>query len=145
LVAAPGDIVDHQGDRTFFQQVLPVMGFLGGVAFAGLVFILSVPERFQVPVGFLSASEYFGFLTTVLAISSVLCVFSSLGLASLGAGEKNLTKWSQKFSLNCALVGICSFLLALPLLLFPFTFYGAVVISALEIVLLGFAYHVRTL
>jgi hypothetical protein len=40
---------------------------VGGIAFAGLVFILSSPDSFRVPVGFLSANQYFGLLTTVLA------------------------------------------------------------------------------
>jgi hypothetical protein len=57
----------EQDNPTFDQQLLTAMGFLGGIAFAGLVFILSSPDSFRVPVGFLSANQYFGLLTTVLA------------------------------------------------------------------------------
>jgi hypothetical protein len=145
LAESPHDIVDvDQNNPTFDQQVLAALGFLGGIAFAGLVFILSTPDSFRVPVGFLSANQYFGFLTTVLATASVFCIFSAVGLASVGSSEPDLTKWSGPFSLICTLVGICALLIAIPLLLFPFTLYGAYVISVLEAILLIFALRFRT-
>ena len=136
--------VGQQNDQGFDQQVLAVMAFLGGIAFAGLVFILQSPGQFRVPVGILSAGEYFGFITTDLAVASILCIFAGLGLASVGSGQPDVTRWSGPFSLICALIGICALLVAIPLLLLPFTLPGAYFIAALEFVLLILAVRFHT-
>ena len=65
-------------------------------------------------------------------------------LASVGSGQPGVTRWSGPFSLICALIGICALLVAIPLLLPPFTLPGAYLIAALEFVLLVLAVRFHT-
>jgi hypothetical protein len=124
-------------NEAWAQQLITVSAFLGGTSFAALTFILQSPDRFKVQVGIVSGDEYFSLLITLMAAVSSLFVFASLMKMTIAAGWVNEETVYGKTGLWYFNVGVFGLLIVFPVLLFPFTWFGAMTILVIELVLLG--------
>jgi len=119
-------------ESPFHQQVLLVNGFLGGIAFTGLILVLTDPNNFQPAIFKQYAVIYFYFLIAILAGSSALCVLSSLAEMQIAGGMVLPGSSTEWFGTLTSTFGFMGFGLALPMLIFPFTIVGASVVLLME-------------
>jgi hypothetical protein len=121
--------------KDFHQQGILIMGFLGGIAFAGLVLVISAKTTLESPQasqtvisnGFKSADQYFNVLLVLLAIISVLSFYGSFAMLQVGSGRvsgkgETFFDW---LALACMLGTMFGLMLLLYYLLLPFTVDGA--------------------
>ena len=108
--------------RSYHEQILLVMGFLGSVEFAGLVFVLQAKSTFDVSVDLfgwiLMSPAYFELLVYLLALASFMSIVGSVASARVVAlaDDRKLLRY---FAEACMEGGLFCFTFVLPLLVLP--------------------------
>lgn len=130
-----GAMLERTGS-VLHQQALTVMGFFTGLTLTALVLILTSPADFDKPIGFLTGPQYFETISTYVAIvGSVSCV-CLIGFLEMAGGMASLYSFVDKFATTAFFVSVFGFMGILPLLLAPFSTWGAIVVLVAEVVLL---------
>lgn len=134
----------EQEVRTEHQNMIQVIGFLGGLIFTALVLILQFPDKYRVAFWFIPAQFYFELLVTIMALAGAISVFTSLVLAETASGLYPTT--GKLGSLVRILVPLTVelFMMILPMVLWPFTKVGAAVSFGAMIVLLAIILYYGT-
>lgn len=129
---------DGDGERggALGRQAMIVTGFLGGASFTALLIVLQSPTSFDRVVWPLAPGEYLAILVTLLSVVCCAFVFSSLEMMRIAAGEVTESSEQSHFATVLLLIGVLGLLLDLPLLLFPFTAYGALIVAGVEAILI---------
>lgn len=112
------------------------MGFFTGFAFTSLVIIIQSPSAFHFAVWPFSPSGYFQFLITFIAGIGAVCIIGVLSVMEVAGGIAERGSPLDNFGYAAFVIALAGFVVVLPLLLIPFTKYGAAVLSVLEAVLL---------
>ncbi len=110
------------------------MGFLGGIAFTGLVLVLTMPDNFQPAIFGKYAVIWFYALIWILAGTCAVCVFASFGFMQLAGGlvlQGGMVEW---ISVIFSSLGLLGFVFALPMLIFAFTPTGAGLLFVVELI-----------
>jgi hypothetical protein len=132
---------EGSSESPFHEQVLLVNGFLGGIAFTGLILVLTDPSTFQPAIFKQWAVIYFYVLIAILAGSSALCILASLAEMQLAGGMVLPGSSTELFGTITSTLGLMGFGAALTMLIFPFTPTGAGLVFLMEVILwivLGF-------
>jgi hypothetical protein len=119
------------------QQALTVMGFFTGLVLTALVLILTAPGAFHVAVGPLNGQQYFEVVTTYVAIVGALSSVAMISYLEVAGGLAQPFTFSDRFGTSLFFLSVLGFMGILPLLLAPFTRWGAVTVLVLEVVLLS--------
>jgi len=119
------------------QQALTVMALFTGLTLTSLVLILNSPGRFAAPIGPVSGPQYFQIVTTYVAIVGVLSSIAIVAFMEVAGGLLKVYSVVDKLGTNLFLLSVFGFLGILPLLLAPFTKWGASIVLALELILLA--------
>jgi len=112
-----------------------VGGFLGALGLTAMVLIIQSPSAFQKPVWVLTGDEYFSLLVVLLALMVVCSVFSTVVHIDVAGG---VYSWESRYAtVGYKMLGAAWFLLmiVLPLLLYPITPLGALIVGAAEVFL----------
>jgi hypothetical protein len=119
------------------QQALTVMGFFTGLTLTSLVLILNSPGPFHASIGPLSGEQYFETVTTYVSVVGALSSVAIVAFMEVAGGMARLYSFIDKLGTTLFLLSVFGFMGILPLLLAPFTRWGAGIVLALEVVLLG--------
>jgi len=136
--------VGRRGDRSVMevkgsvlhQQALTVMGFFTGLVLTALVLILTSPGPFHSAIGPLSGQQYFEMVTTYVAIVGALSSVAMLAFLEVAGGLSRTFSFVDRLGTTLFFFSVFGFMGILPLLLVPFSRWGAVVVLALEPTLL---------
>jgi hypothetical protein len=115
--------------KRLFEQILLAMGFLGAIAFAGLVLVLQAPHNFQTSVGGMSKETYFTLLITLLGLISFFSIFGSLALAFTAGGVKD-TRMAY-FATTMVGLTLAFLVFAVPMLIAPTNLIAALIVGLL--------------
>lgn len=118
------------------QQALTVMGLFTGLTLTSLVLILNSPEAFRVSIGPLSGPQYFETVTTYVAIVGALSSVAIVSFMEVAGGMAQVYSFIDKLGTTLFLISVFGFMGILPLLLAPFTRWGAGIVLSIEVVLL---------
>ncbi len=122
------------------QQQVVVAGVLGSISLAVLVFALSSARAFSHGEFNLSPHVYYALLVTLIGGISATCIMSGFALSGEAGGIEDAPAVGR-FGAICLGLGLIGTLVALPLLVLPFTVLGSIALSALEVALtIGFVY-----
>jgi len=119
------------------QQGLSALGFLLGLILTSLVLILNNPSAFRVPFGSLTGEQYFETLVTYVAVVGVVSGVGVLAFLDVGGGLSQTRGFVDRFGTVLFFLSVFGFMGTLPLILAPFTRYGATVVLVLELTLVG--------
>ncbi len=119
------------------QQALTVMGFFTGLVLTSLVLILDSPGPFHVAIAGLSGPQYFEMLTTYVAVVGALSSVAMLAFLEVAGGMSAVYSFTDQLGTTLFLTSVFGFLGVLPLLLAPFTRWGALVVLLVEATLVG--------
>jgi len=119
------------------QQALSALGFLMGLILTSLVLILNDPTAFRVPFGSLTGEQYLDTLVTYVAVVGVVSGVGVLAFLDVGGGLSETRGFVDRFGTVLFFLSVFGFMGTLPLILAPFTRYGAIVVLLLEVVLIG--------
>lgn len=117
------------------QQALTALGFFTGLTLTSLVLILNAPGEFHAPIGPLSGDQYFQTLVTYVAIVGAVSSVGLLCFLEVGGGLSQKRGFVDKLGTTLFFLSVFGFMGVLPLLLSPFTQYGAIAVLTFEIVL----------
>jgi hypothetical protein len=123
------------------QQILLVMGFLGAVIFAGLVLVLQSPSPWEKATQFLipglSDDRYFRVMILLMAATSITSVLGSFAMAVVGAGEPGtVSRGVRAYAYGCEAISMAGLAIVLPMILHPFTPFGAYLILIFGLVMM---------
>jgi hypothetical protein len=118
------------------QQALTVMGFFTGLVLTALVLILTAPGPFHAPIGPLSGQQYFEVLTTFVAVVGAMSSVAMIAFLEVAGGMAPTYSFVDRVGSTLFFLSVFGFMGTLPLLLAPFTRWGAVTVLALEVLLL---------
>lgn len=118
------------------QQALTVMGLFTGLTLTSLVLILNSPRSFHAPIGPISGQQYFELVTTYVAIVGSLSSVAIVSFMEVAGGMAKVYSFTDKLGTTLFLISVFGFMGILPLLLAPFTRWGAGIVFVLEVVLL---------
>jgi hypothetical protein len=118
------------------QQALTVMGLFTGLTLTGLVLILNSPGSFRTPIGPLSGQQYFETVTTYVAVVGAMSSVAIVSFMEVAGGMARVYSFIDKMGTTLFLISVFGFMGILPLLLAPFTRWGAGIVLVLEVVLL---------
>ncbi len=127
------------------QQALTALGFFMGLTLTALVLILNAPGPFHTAIGPLSAIQYFQTLVAYVATVGALSSVGLLCFLEVGGGLSSTGGFVDKLGTTLFLFSVFGFMGVLPLLLSPFTEYGAIFVLTLEVVLSGIYFVGRRL
>lgn len=118
---------EDDAERRYFEDSIPILGFLGGVALAALVLLLQ--EKLAIEAA--TSDWYFQIIVGYLAMVSVLCVIacSLCQRAVANWVRRHSTSWNSAYWLHN--IAYATFLLALPMVLVPFAWEAALVVLVL--------------
>ena len=119
------------------QQALTVMGLFTGLTLTSLVLILNAAASFHTPIGPLSGTEYFQVVTSYVAAVGALSSVAIIAFLEVAGGMAPTFSFVDKMGTTLFFLSVFGFMGILPLMLAPFTKWGAIVVLALEVVLLG--------
>jgi hypothetical protein len=119
------------------QQALTVMGLFTGLTLTALVLILNSASAFHTPIGPLSGAQYFGLVSTFVAVVGAVSSVAIIAFLEVAGGIAPTFSFVDKLGTTLFFVSVFGFMGVLPLLLAPFTTWGATVLLVLEVVLLG--------
>lgn len=119
------------------QQALTVMGFFTGLVLTSLVLILTAPGPFHTPIGPLSGEQYFETLMTYVATVGVVSSVAMIAFLEVAGGMSQTYSFVDRLGTTLFFFSVFGFMGILPLILVPFSRWGAVVVLVLEVVLLG--------
>ena len=134
--------------KEFAQQSILVIGFLGAVVFASLVFVLG--QRQEI-ISLFNAKDagygnlYFQSLVIVMMMDSIIFILLSLRLVDDASKvkEAKYKDWVNSPPFWLFVFGITGLLILFPLLLWPFTVAGAILIIFFEIGVMFYAFGER--
>ena len=118
------------------QQALTVLGFFTGLVLTSLVLILTSPGPFHTPVGPLTGQQYFETVTTYVAIVGAVSSVAMLAFLEIAGGMLPTYSFVDRFGTTLFFLSLFGFMGVLPLLLAPFTRWGAISVLGVEVVLL---------
>jgi hypothetical protein len=127
------------------QQALTVMGLFTGLTLACLVLILNSPHAFHTAIGPLNGDQYFGLISTYVAIEGAVSSVAMVAFLEVAGGLSRLFSFIDKLGTTLFFVSVFGFLGVLPLLLAAFTEWGAIGLIVIEAVLLGLYFVGRRL
>jgi hypothetical protein len=127
------------------QQALTVLGLFTGLTLTALVLILNSTRAFHIPIGPLSAEQYFQTVTTYVAVEGAMSSVALLAFVEIAGGMAKLYSFTDKLGTTLFLASVVGFMGILPLILVPFTSSGAGVVLAVEVVLLALYFLGRRL
>lgn len=119
------------------QQALTVMGFFTGLVLTSLVLVLSSPGPFHTPIGPLTGPQYFELVTTWVAAVGAFSSVAMLAFLEVAGGLSAKFGFVDQFGTTLFFVSLFGFMGTLPLLLAPFTRWGAVAVVVVEALLLA--------
>lgn len=114
------------------------MGFFTGFAFTSLVIIIQSSSTFHFAIWPFSAAGYFQFLITFIAGIGSVCIIGVLSIMEVAGGIAEMGSPLDNFGYAAFVIALAGFVVVLPLLLIPFTEYGAAILTVLEVILLVF-------
>jgi hypothetical protein len=129
-------MVEREGS-VLHQQALTALGFFMGLTLTSLVLILNTPGSFHAPIGPLSGEQYFQTIVTYVAIVGAVSSVGLLCFLEVGGGLSLKGGFVDKLGTTLFFLSVFGFMGVLPLLLSPFTEYGAIFMLVLEVLLLG--------
>lgn len=118
------------------QQALTVMGLFTGLTLTSLVLILNSPGPFHTPIGPISGQQYFQIVTTYVAMEGALSSVAIVSFMEVAGGMAPVYSFIDKLGTTLFLISVFGFMGILPLLLAPFTRWGAGLVLLIEMVLL---------
>jgi hypothetical protein len=129
-------MADREGS-VLHQQALTAMGIFMGLTLTALVLILNAPRSFHVPIGPLSPVQYFQTVATYVATVGAVSAVGLLAFLDVGGGLSEKGGFVDRLGTTFFFGSVFGFLGVLPLLLAPFTEYGAAILLVLEAVSMG--------
>jgi hypothetical protein len=126
-------MADREGS-VLHQQALTAMGIFMGLTLTALVLILNAPRSFHVPIGPLSPVQYFQTVATYVATVGAVSAVGLLAFLDVGGGLSKKGGFVDRLGTTFFFGSVFGFLGVLPLLLAPFTEYGAAILLVLEVV-----------
>ena len=114
------------------QQALTALGFFMGLTLTSLVLILNAPGPFHAPLGPLSGDEYFQTIVTYVAIVGAVSSIGLLSFLEVAGGLSDKGGFVDKMGTTLFFLSVFGFMGVLPLLLSPFSRYGAVIVLGVE-------------
>ena len=139
-------------EKAYHQQIIPIMGLLGSISFAGLVLVLQNPSNFRVsvmigpsfliPATYVNSAQYFQTLVTLLMAASTLSIVGGVAAAEVSSFSGS-TRLLSAFARLCCWVGIFAFFWVMPLLTYPAVqnsqlFGDILIFEGVLVVILGF-------
>ncbi len=118
------------------QQALTVMGFFTGLTLTSLVLILNSSASFRIAVGPVNGDQFFQIVTTYVAMVGAVSSVGIVAFLEVAGGMSQLNSYVDKIGTTCFFVSVFGFMGVLPLLLSPFTTWGALAVLVLEAVML---------
>lgn len=118
------------------QQALTVMGLFTGLSLTSLVLILESPSYFHRPIGPLNGDAYFQAVSTYVAVVGALSAVALLAFLEVAGGLSPVFSFVDKLATTVFFLSVAGFMGVLPLLLAPFTEWGAGTVLTLEVTLL---------
>jgi len=112
----------------FYGFGVGTTGFLAGITFATMVLLI----QFESQLGFLDI------LITATAIISVLFIVSTLGMMRVASGQVDEKGIFSQFTSYIGSIAFLIFMGILPAILIQITFWGGILVIAIEIFVLGF-------
>lgn len=112
------------------------MGLFTGLTLTSLVLILNAASAFHVPIGPLSGQQYFEVVTTYVATVGAVSSVAIVPYLEVAGGMAPTYSFIDKLGTTLFFLSVFGFMGVLPLLLAPFTRWGATAVLALEAVLL---------
>jgi uncharacterized membrane protein len=128
-------MADDEGS-VLHQQALTVMGFFTGLTLTALVLILNSRGSFRIAVGPVNGDDYFQIVTTYVAMVGSISSVGIVAFLEVAGGLSPKYSYVDKIGTTCFFVSVFGFMGVLPLLLSPFTEWGAALVLSLEIFLL---------
>jgi hypothetical protein len=117
------------------QQALTALGFFMGFTLTALVLILNSPASFHSAFGPLTGEEYFQTIVTYVAIVGALSSVGLICFVELGGGLSQAGGFVDRFGTVLFFLSVFGFMGVLPLLLAPFTPFGAATALGMEVIL----------
>jgi hypothetical protein len=128
--------MEEREGSVLHQQALTALGFFMGLTLTSLVLILNTPGAFRAPIGPLSGEQYFQTIVTYVAIVGAVSSVGLLCFLEVGGGLSLKGGFVDKLGTTLFFLSVFGFMGVLPLLLSPFTEYGAILALVLEVLLL---------
>jgi hypothetical protein len=119
------------------QQGLTALGFFMGLTLTSLVLILNAPGAFHSAIGPLSGEQYFQTIVTYVATVGAVSSVGLLCFLEVGGGLSAKGGFVDKLGTTLFFLSVFGFMGVLPLLLSPFSEFGAISLLGLEVVLLA--------
>jgi hypothetical protein len=117
------------------QQALTALGFFMGLTLTSLVLILNSPAAFHAPLGPLTGEEYFQTIVTYVAMVGGVSSVGLLSFLEVGGGLSPKGGFVDKLGTTLFFLSVFGFMGVLPLLLSPFSRYGAILVLTVEVLL----------
>lgn len=127
--------MEERPGSVLHQQALTALGFFLGLTLTALVLILNSPAAFHAPWGPLSGGEYFQTIVTYVAMVGGVSSVGLLCFLEVGGGLAPKRGFVDKLGTTLFFLSVFGFMGVLPLLLSPFTQYGALLVLAVEVAL----------
>jgi len=120
-----------------------VTSFLGGITFAAMILLMQSSEKFTVDhqPTFLLQLMYPDGLILGTAIISVLFIAASIGLIRPASGVGHTEKERLHLMELLASLGFIGIMILLPLLIYPFSPYAAIIIAAVDFAISAIIYY----
>ena len=122
------------------QQAILVIGFLGAVVFAALVFVLQDEHTIENTVNTAwnfnpFGTYYFQALITIMAIDSLCFIISSINMIWTSTDEKMMKSKIGDWTFRLFETGTILLFAFVPFLLLPFTIIGGAIVVFFELVI----------
>ncbi len=125
----------EQTGSVLHQQALTALGFFMGLTLTSLVLILNAPGPFHAPLGPVSGDEYFQTIVTYVALVGAVSSIGLLSFIEVAGGLSQKGGFVDKLGTTLFFLSVFGFMGVLPLLLSPFSRYGALVVLSVEVIL----------
>jgi hypothetical protein len=129
------DIAPYAGQAVF------VIGFIGGVSFATLAFVLQAWQEFAKPANLvlfsLTGRQFFDILTAALGATSAVSGVDSIILAGIASRDPTTNRTGKAVGLILLPFAIMGILIAIPLLVLPFSHVAFYTLAVFDLILLG--------
>ena len=127
------------------QQALTVSGLFTGLTLTVLVLILNSPGPYHVAIGPISGEHYFDLVVTYVALLGATNSVALLSYLEIAGGLAQKYSALDTLGTGFFLASVFGFLGVLPILLAPYTKYGALPVLVSEVVLVATYFVVRRL
>lgn len=120
----------HRQARKQTEFEVTTTAFLGGIAFAAMVFVMQAQEDFVIQ-GF---SYYPEILITTLAGICFILIIANILNTGVASGADLLGSTSANLASSLSSTGVMAFVIIIPFMLLPFTLIGTIVLIIIETV-----------